>query len=69
MNRYINPLNEGFHPLRRVMTTDEWDALDRWVGGDDSVVPDMEQIDAYRCWLFDELSARVKTHAMTLDLH
>lgn len=69
MKRYIDPLKQGTHPLRKVLTLDEWEELDKWVGGDDTVVPEIEHIEAYRDWLFDELVVRVQTHAGTFSLH
>jgi hypothetical protein len=59
--KYIDPDDDGIHPLRHELSDDDWIRLDDFVqnGKGDAT---LEEIEAYADWLYDELVGKLQTH-------
>lgn len=59
--KYIDPEDQGIHPLRHELENDDWARLDHFMDtGQGEVTSD--ELEAYNDWLFDELAGRLQTH-------
>lgn len=59
--KYIDPFNEGMHPLRHELSDEDWERLDNFVQNGEGDAT-LEEIEAYADWLFDEIVANMQTH-------
>jgi hypothetical protein len=59
--KYIDPDNDGIHPLRHELSDDDWIRLDDFVQNGEGDAT-LEEIEAYADWLYDEIVANLQTH-------
>ena len=60
MVRYINPEEEGIHPLRHTLTDEDWDRIDHYIQTSEGQVT-AQELEAFQDWLFDEIAGRKQT--------
>ena len=64
---YVDP-NTAIHPTRNSMSEEDWDRMDRIVGGNSDEDCSTEEIEAYQDWLYDQIAAKIQTHEGVVTL-
>ena len=60
--------DEAIHPHRDKMSDDDWERLDRIIFQDSDEDCTLEEIEAYKDWLYDEFAGKLQTIAGTTVL-
>lgn len=58
---YIDP-DKAIHPARNSMSEEDWNRMDRIIGGNTDEDCSSEEIEAYQDWLYDQIAAKIQTH-------